>query len=181
MNKRIRGFGLIAVAVVAFAAVAGGVAASIGPPRIAAIGHMLRAQLDPSQEVPAPAAAVPAGASGRFEALLAHAPVYSRPPGRSLKIVWKLAWRLTTSNLNGPVTKVQIDQGAKGQAGAMLIPLCGPCGSPARGVVEVTASKAALLLSGGTYVNVSTAANSPGEIRGQIHKVRILPPPTVRP
>jgi len=37
------------------------------------------------------------------------------------------------------------------------------------------------LLKGGTYVNVSTAANPLGEIRGQLIKVRILPPPAVRP
>jgi CHRD domain len=182
MGKRFRGFGLIAVGVVALGAVAGGVAASIGPPRIAVTGYTLRAQLDPSQEVPAPAAAVPADTSGRFQALLANAPVYSRPPaGRSVKIVWKLAWRLTFSNLSRQVTKIQIDQGAKGQAGPMLISLCGPCGTPARGVVDVTAAKAKLLLSGGAYVNVSTAANAGGEVRGQIYKVRAAPLPTARP
>jgi hypothetical protein len=181
MTKRFRSFGLVAAEVVVFGAVAGGVAASIGPPRIAATGYLLRAQLDASQEVPAPVAAVPAGASGQFQALLAHAPVYSRPPGHSLKIGWRMAWRLTFSNLSGQITKIQIDQGAKGQAGPMLLSLCGPCGSSARGVVEVTPVKARLLLSGGAYVNVSTTANSGGEIRGQIHKVRIVPPPTVKP
>jgi hypothetical protein len=182
MTKRFRQFGLVAVAVVAFGAVAGGVAASIGPPGIAVTGYMLRARLDASQEVPAPPAAVPVGASGQFQALLAHAPVYSRPPaGRSLKIVWRLAWRLTFTNLSGQVTKVQIGQGTKGQAGPMLISLCGPCGSLARGVVDVAAATAKALLLGGAYVNVSTTANSAGEIRGQIYKVRILPPPTVRP
>jgi len=100
-NKRFRDFGLLAVAVAVLGGVAGGVGASIGPPGIAVTGYMLRAQLSPSEVVPAPAAAVPVGASGQFQALLAHAPVYSRPPaGRNLKIVWRLAWRLAFSNLS---------------------------------------------------------------------------------
>jgi hypothetical protein len=180
--KRFRRVGVVAVAVVALGAVAGGVAASIHPPGIPVTGYMLRAQLDRSQLVPAPAAGVPLGASGQFQALLARAPVYSRPPaGRSLKIVWRMAWRLTFSNLSGQITKVLIGQGAKGQAGPMLISLCGPCGSPARGVVSVTAATAKVLLAGGAYVTVSTTANSSGEIRGQISRVRILPPATVKP
>src|SRR6266567_817554 len=103
MRKRIRGFGLIAVAVVALGAVAGGVAASMGPPGIAATGYLLRARLDVSQEVPAPAAAVPANTSGHFQALLANAPIYSRPPGHSLKVGWRMAWQLTFSNLSRQV------------------------------------------------------------------------------
>jgi hypothetical protein len=180
--KRFRSFGVVAVVVVALGAVAGGVAASIHRPGIPVIGYMLRAQLDRSQMVPAPAAGVPVGASGQFQALLARAPMYSRPPaGRSLKIVWRMAWRLTFSNLSGPVTKVLIGQGAKGQAGPMLISLCGLCGSPARGVVDVTAATAKVLLAGGAYVTVSTTASSGGEIRGQISRVRILAPAGSRP
>src|SRR5215831_13106388 len=127
MGKSARTLTLIATAVGALV-VAGAVAASIGPPRIPATAYTLRAHLDPSQMVPAPAATVPAGASARFEGLLARAPVYTQPPnGRSIKIVWKLAWRLTTSNLTGPVTRVQVNQGAKGHAGQKLLTLCSPC------------------------------------------------------
>jgi hypothetical protein len=181
MTKRVRSFGMVAIAVVALGAVAGGVAASIRPPGIKVTGYMLRAQLDSAQMVPAPAAAVPVGASGQFQALLANAPVYSRPPGRSFKIVWRLAWRLTFSNLSGQVTKVQIGQGARGQAGPMLVALCGPCGTLTRGVVDVTAAKAKVLLANGAFVTVSTTTNSGGEIRGQIVKVRIVPAATVKP
>jgi hypothetical protein len=170
---------VIATAVAALGGVVGGVAASIGPPRIAATGYSLRAQLDPSQMVPAPAAPVPA--SGRFEALLAHAPVYARPPlGRSIKIVWRLAWRLTVSNLTGPVTRVQINRGVKGQVGVTLVILCDPCSAIPRGSVNVTASEAKALLSNRTYVSAATTANSGGEVRGQITRFR-LKAPTANP
>src|SRR5262245_22315852 len=128
MTTSTRTLAVMATALGVFGAVAGTVAASIGPPRIAATGYTLRAQLDPSQMVPAPAASVPAGASARFQALLAIAPVYTQPPnGRSIKIVRRLIWRLTPSDLTGPVTKVQINQGTKGHTGAKLLTLCDPC------------------------------------------------------
>jgi hypothetical protein len=177
MTTRIRKLAVIATAVVAFGALTGAVAASIGPPRIATVGYQLRAQLDPSQMVPAPAAAVPVGATGRFEALLVRAPVYTYPPqGRSIKIVWKLAWRLTVSSLTGPVTSVQIGQGTKGQAGTKLVTLCRPCSSIPYGVAAVTAAQAKVMLANGAFVTAATAANSGGEIRGQLIRVRMHPP-----
>lgn len=181
MTTSIRTTAAVATAVTIFGGVAGGVAASIGPPRVAVIGYPLRAQLDPSQMVPAPAAPVPAGASARFQALLAIAPVYTRPPnGRSVKIVRKLTWRLTPSNLSGPVTRIQISQGTKGQVGAKLLVLCDPCSSIPRGSIDVTASEAKALLSNGTYLTAATTANSGGEVRGQIVRFR-LKAPTVKP
>jgi hypothetical protein len=176
MTKRLRSFGVLALAAVVLGGVAGGVAASIGSPGIPVRAYSLRAQLDRSQMVPAPVAAVPAGASGRFQALLARVPVYSRPPaGRSLRIVWRLSWRLAVANLSGQVSRIQIGQGTKGHAGPMLVSLCGPCSSPAHGVVAVTSVQARVLLAGGAYVTVSTTANSGGEIRGQIFRVKVLP------
>jgi len=167
---------------VAFGAITGAVAASLGPPRIPSVGYKLQAQLDPAQMVPAPAAAVPAAAGGSFRALLVRAPVYTYPPQpRSIKIVWKLSWRLTVSSLTGPVTKVQVGQGAKGQLGTPLATLCAPCGSLPRGIVSVTSAQAKVILANGAYVTAATAANSTGEIRGQLTRVRTLPPPAVKP
>ena len=181
MGKSARTLTLIATAVGALV-VAGAVAASIGPPRIPATAYTLRAHLDPSQMVPAPTATVPAGASARFEGLLARAPVYTQPPnGRSIKIVWKLAWRLTTSNLTGPVTRVQVNQGAKGHAGQKLLTLCSPCTTSLRGSMQVTAADAKVLLSSGAYVTARTSANSGGEVRGQIARVRLDQTPSVKP
>jgi len=48
------------------------------------------------------------------------------------------------------------------------VPLCGPCQSPASGTANVSASVLEAMQTGGTYVNVHTAANAPGEIRGQL-------------
>ncbi len=177
MTTRIRKLGVIATAMVAFGALTGAVAASISPPRIAAVGYQLRAQLDPSQMVPAPTAAVPTNATGQFKALLVRTPIYTHPPhGRSIKIVWTLAWRLTVAHLTGPVTSVQIGQGAKGQAGPKLATLCGPCSSIQRGVTGVTAAQAKVMLAGGAYVTAATAAHTGGEIRGQLIRVRTNPP-----
>ena len=50
----------------------------------------------------------------------------------------------------------------------MLVPLCGPCTSTSAGSTKVSAAVAKALQSGGTYVNVHTAKNPNGEIRGQI-------------
>jgi hypothetical protein len=55
-----------------------------------------------------------------------------------------------------------------GQAGPVVVPLCGPCESPASGTANATAAVLDALQDGGTYVNVHTATNGPGEIRGQL-------------
>jgi len=55
-----------------------------------------------------------------------------------------------------------------GRSGGVLIPLCGPCRSGVSGAVDVPAAALRAILSGGTYVNVHTKKNPPGEIRGQL-------------
>lgn len=81
---------------------------------------------------------------------------------------WTLAWRLTFSGLTGSATAAHIHLGAKGEAGPVEIPLCGPCATTVKGTSPVTAAQATALLHGGDYVNVHTAQNANGEIRGQI-------------
>jgi hypothetical protein len=83
---------------------------------------------------------------------------------------WTLAWRLTFSGLTGPGMAAHIHAGAKGNAGLIVIPLCAPCASAVAGVTHVTAAQAAALVQGGDYVNVHTAKNAAGEIRGQIER-----------
>lgn len=76
-----------------------------------------------------------------------------------------LRYQVVVQGLSGEATAAHIHTGAVGVGGPVLIPL-----DPAtlRGVIEVTAEQIAALESGDTYVNVHTAANPSGEIRGQI-------------
>jgi CHRD domain len=111
----------------------------------------LTASLGSRGETPAPKGA--SRASGVFTASLA---------GRSL------TWRLTFSRLTGKALAAHVHLGKPGVAGPVAVPLCGPCASGAHGTVAVTAKVRAALLAGTMYVNVHTAKNAAGEIRGQI-------------
>ena len=82
-----------------------------------------------------------------------------------------LTWKLTFGRLSGSATAAHIHSGVKGKAGPVLIPLCGPCTSPASGTATVTASQVTDMASGKDYVNVHTGKNPNGEIRGQIKKL----------
>jgi hypothetical protein len=108
------------------------------------------AKLAARSETPVPKGA--AGATGLFVATL---------DGRAL------GWRLTFAHLTGRAVAAHIHLGKLGVAGPVAVPLCGPCVSGARGNVTVTAKVRAALLAGGAYVNVHTAKNPGGEIRGQ--------------
>jgi hypothetical protein len=163
-----------------------------------AFTYRLTAQLGPAQEVPAPL--TPTSATGQFDGLLVPGklprgchvivgPPRSMIPARivcdngrpvvpvrpALGVHWTLVWRLSFSGLTGPATAAHIQLGARGQSGPVTITLCGPCDSPSKGVVTVTGAQALALLRGSTYVNVHTAKNPDGEIRGQI--VRLLARP----
>jgi hypothetical protein len=131
----------------------------------------LTAQLVAGQEVPKPKG-VRAGAKGTFTATLAR----SGAGGT-------LSWRLTFQSLTGPVTGAHVHAGARGKAGPVRISLCGPCRSGARGSARADARTVAALLAGTAYVNLHTARNPAGELRGQVAKTaktpRVDPPPTV--
>ncbi len=62
--------------------------------------------------------------------------------------------------------------GRRKVSGPIVIPLCGPsCTSPVTGgPVTLTTDQIKDLLAGRYYVNVHTARNPAGEIRGQITK-----------
>jgi hypothetical protein len=110
------------------------------------------AALNVGQEVPHPKG-TKVGASGRFTATLT---------GTSL------AWKLTFAHLSGPATASHIHVGAKGKSGAVVVPICGPCTSGATGTATLTAEQITAMKNRGYYVNVHTAKNPAGEIRGQI-------------
>ena len=80
----------------------------------------------------------------------------------------KLKWKLTFAKLTGPATAAHIHMAAKGKAGDVVVPLCGPCTSGATGTATVTASEITAFKKHLFYVNVHTAKNPNGEIRGQL-------------
>ncbi len=82
-----------------------------------------------------------------------------------------LRWTLTFRNLTGKVVAAHVHSGKKGVAGPVLVPLCGPCRNGQTGTVKLTKAADELMESGGTYVNVHTAKNAAGEIRGQVRLV----------
>ena len=88
-----------------------------------------------------------------------------------------IAWRLTFSRLTGRAVAAHVHIGARGRAGGVALPLCGPCRSGARGTATVNAALLAALEAGRAYVNVHTRQNPAGEIRGQLPRVplRITP------
>lgn len=79
-----------------------------------------------------------------------------------------LAWRLTFSRLTGKAVAAHIHSGARGKAGPVIVALCAPCKSGARGTATVDASVVSVLEAGRGYVNVHTKRNPAGEIRGQL-------------
>jgi Cu/Zn superoxide dismutase len=109
-----------------------------------------------AQEVPTPTGDV-ASARGTFTA-----DVTATANGATL------AWEMTFSGLTGNANAAHIHTAARGTAGPVSVPLCGPCQSPASGTSDISAAVLQALQTGGTYVNVHTSANGPGEIRGQI-------------
>lgn len=79
-----------------------------------------------------------------------------------------LTWHLTFSGLTGKAIAAHIHSGARGKAGPVIVPLCNPCKSGARGQATVGSSVLDALESGRAYVNVHTPKNPAGEIRGQL-------------
>jgi hypothetical protein len=83
----------------------------------------------------------------------------------------KLTWKLTYSGLSGPATAAHFHgpaEAGKNAGVAVAIPNAGT--SPAEGSATLTDAQAADLVAGKYYVNVHTAANPGGEIRGQVTK-----------
>ena len=80
----------------------------------------------------------------------------------------KLKFKLAFSGLTGPATAAHIHLGGMGKAGNVLVPLCAPCKSPVTGTVTVSAAVQKDFSKHLLYVNVHTAKNPNGEIRGQL-------------
>lgn len=146
MKKVLSALVLGVVAALAVAALALGAASTT---------HKIVAKLGTKAEVPAPSA--PASAKGSFTGS------YTEHKDTAV-----LTWRLTFSGLSGAGMAAHIHMGKPGAAGPVVVPLCGPCKSGQRGKATISKAVISALASGKAYVNVHTAKNAGGEIRGQV-------------
>jgi hypothetical protein len=110
------------------------------------------AALSSGQEVPKQVVK-DAAAHGLFKATLS---------GKTLK------WKLTFAKLTGPATAAHIHMAAKGKPGDVVLPLCAPCKSGVTGMAPLTPAELSAFKKHLLYVNVHTAKNPNGEIRGQL-------------
>ncbi|THD56202.1 MAG: CHRD domain-containing protein [Bradyrhizobium sp.] len=83
----------------------------------------------------------------------------------------KLSWKLTYSGLSGPATAAHFHGPAEaGKNAGVALAIPDATKSPVDGSATLTDAQAADLAAGKYYINVHTAANPGGEIRGQVTK-----------
>jgi hypothetical protein len=82
-----------------------------------------------------------------------------------------LSWTITYSGLTGPATAAHFHGPAEpGKNAGVAVPIPNIATSPAQGTATLTDAQAADLMAGKYYVNIHTATNAAGEIRGQVTK-----------
>ena len=83
----------------------------------------------------------------------------------------KLRWTLTYSGLSGPATAAHFHGPAEaGKNAGVAVAIPNATSSPVEGSATLTDAQAADLVAGRYYINIHTAANPGGEIRGQVTK-----------
>jgi CHRD domain len=81
-----------------------------------------------------------------------------------------LTWKGTYSDLTGPATAAHFHgPGAVGKNAGVMVPIT-PNGPSFEGSATLNDAQAKALVDGDMYVNVHTATNKGGEIRGQLTK-----------
>ena len=81
----------------------------------------------------------------------------------------KLTWEIEYKNLTGAVTKAHFHGPATiSENAGVALPIDGDLASPIKGEATLTAEQMTEILAGKWYVNLHTAANPEGEIRGQL-------------
>jgi hypothetical protein len=119
-------------------------------------GSTVDAKLTASQEVPKQVVSAPK----------AHGTFTSKLTGTAK--TGSLRWRLTFAGLSSKAMAAHIHKGRPGQAGPIVVSLCGPCRSGANGIAKIDAKTMSAIKKGDAYVNVHTTKNPNGEIRGQL-------------
>jgi hypothetical protein len=85
----------------------------------------------------------------------------------------KLSWKGTYSGLTGPATAAHFHGPAPaGKNAGVMVPIFQgkTAKSPFQGSATLNDAQAKALMDGDIYVNIHTAANKAGEIRGQVKK-----------
>lgn len=82
----------------------------------------------------------------------------------------QLVWTIEYSGLTGPVTAMHFHNAPAGSNGSVEVNIGTISGleSPNNGNTTISAAQAANLLIDNWYINIHTAANPGGEIRGQV-------------
>jgi hypothetical protein len=115
-------------------------------------GPAYTASLSGAQEVPPVATSGTGSADVKFD------------PATSM-----LSWSVTHGGLSGPVTGAHIHGPAgPGQNAGVLVPFTNVGAMPISGEARITPEQLSQLNSGQWYVNLHTARNPGGEIRGQL-------------
>jgi hypothetical protein len=83
----------------------------------------------------------------------------------------KLSWTVNYSGLSGPATAAHFHGPAdSGKNAGVAVAIPNAATSPVKGEATLTDAQAADLMAGKYYINIHTAANPGGEIRGQVMK-----------
>jgi hypothetical protein len=82
----------------------------------------------------------------------------------------KLVWKGSYSDLSGPAAAAHFHTGEAGKNGGVTLAIPGADKTSFEGEATLTDAQAADLMAGKLYVNVHTAANKAGELRGQVEK-----------
>jgi hypothetical protein len=109
-----------------------------------------------AQEVPKPTANA-SNAHGAFNATFK-----STSSGASF------TWKMTFADLTGPAVAAHLHVAARGEPGPVIAALCSPCTSGQTGSGTIDDGDISALRAGRVYVNIHTAQNPNGEVRGQV-------------
>jgi len=119
-----------------------------------ALADKMKATLDGKAEVPAVTSAAKGTADLDYDAASK-----------------KLSWKVTYSGLSGPATAAHFHGPAEaGKNAGVAVAIPNATASPVEGSATLTDAQAADLMAGKYYINIHTAANPGGEIRGQVTK-----------